>query len=1304
MYKTMKRSERTDAKSIKNHIKEKDMWAGKKTKITEECYILNSDNIFTKERKLFSPALYKIIDEIIVNANDHSIKYPKLVKNIHISFDEDKGLISVRNDGPGIPLYVAVLVGDVVNKLDILEFQDIKSAKDANIKNLYCIKWNAQVLVEQPFSGSNYKDTSKEIHIRGGTNGIGMKIVNYYSSWFKIESVDENRKKIYTQTFSDGTNIIDEPIIKNYKNKPYTEVSFIPNYEELGYKKLTNDDKKLIKDRIETRAYQVAVSSYANVYFNNKLINVKSLSDLVKMHIAEEKHFLGFHTILKPKNPPIDSDKLSKLTTKSKSEIKSINWSWEVSIIPNCKETKAERYSLINGVFLQDGTHLKYIEQLLIDSLKPKVEKYMEIANKQWRNTYITDNINIYVNCIIDCPSFSSQSKVNLSEKISKFEGYKFTKKNIDDIYEKLEPTLLRYAIEKFDNKNKTTQRIGDIPKYYPALNAGPTNKRKNKRENTKLRSLFIPEGDSAKTLIDKGLSNKKIKEWDRKYNGIFNIQGVPVNGIRYSKLFYDENGEERIIPLRKVIENERMMSLFKVLGLDFRKHYTYNTKKGDDEFSTLRYDRIIIAVDQDEDGKGNICTLILGNFSKFWPELFKRRFICRMNTPIIRAFSKKPIKQKTSKKAKIICKSFYTEGTYTKWENENHDSLNLWNIEYFKGLAATSESAVTDIFENLEDRMYTYIYTEDSEECFKIYLDTKSSLRKRELSNTKLLQISSEIRDIKCEEHLKSDAKEFQLYNIHRSIPGNIDGLNPSRRKILCAALNYFSKNGNKSQKVATFGGYVVENTNYHHGEASLYSTIIKMGQQFYGSNTLPLLRGVCIGFGDRKSGGNDAGAPRYIKCKLNNKLTDLLFPKEDNYLLNYTLIEGNRCQPDNYVPIFPLSCIENIHLPAHAWQTWSWGRDWTEVMDNVLGLIKNEIEYPAPMVVNTNNWKGDLYHYTDSKGSRIFSVGTYKLSNDNNTITITELPHGVYSDYLVNGKKKKKVISKNRTIKSVGLTKYNKKRKRLPRDYGKEYDNIHIENDDDDEYNHNETIKDKPVVKNVIDLSEDNNIDIEIQLKPGGYDYIIKNHNSVWDDPIIEYFGLRRVLCDNLNFLDTKGKVKHYTTYEELLMEWFKERKKLYSLRVDRKLLILELQLSMEKMRIKYINFSNKYKLHGLDEESWIAKFKKEKYPMFNESVVNNPGFIKNDKILFHAKKDKSKISYNYLLNLSQYDFMKKSIDRRRNKINSLEAEINKLSEPWVYFKGDSLWLDELGKLKKVIKNGIEKGWGYDEPDIIY
>lgn len=62
---------------------------------------------------------------------------------------------------------------------------------------------------------------------------------------------------------------------------------------------------------------------------------------------------------------------------------------------------------------------------------------------------------------------------------------------------------------------------------------------------------------------------------------------------------------------------------------------------------------------------------------------------------------------------------------------------------------------------------------------------------------------------------------------------------------------------------QVAQLAGYVSEHSAYHHGEASLQSTIVGMAQDFVGSNNLNLLY-PSGQFGTRLQGGKDAASAR--------------------------------------------------------------------------------------------------------------------------------------------------------------------------------------------------------------------------------------------------------------------------------------------------------------------------------------------------------------------------------------------------------------------------------------------------------
>jgi len=76
--------------------------------------------------------------------------------------------------------------------------------------------------------------------------------------------------------------------------------------------------------------------------------------------------------------------------------------------------------------------------------------------------------------------------------------------------------------------------------------------------------------------------------------------------------------------------------------------------------------------------------------------------------------------------------------------------------------------------------------------------------------------------------------------------------------------------RNLRKEVKVAQLAGSVAELSAYHHGEASLMSTIINLAQNYVGSNNINLLMPNGQ-FGTRLQGGKDAASPRYIYTQLN-------------------------------------------------------------------------------------------------------------------------------------------------------------------------------------------------------------------------------------------------------------------------------------------------------------------------------------------------------------------------------------------------------------------------------------------------
>ena len=70
---------------------------------------------------------------------------------------------------------------------------------------------------------------------------------------------------------------------------------------------------------------------------------------------------------------------------------------------------------------------------------------------------------------------------------------------------------------------------------------------------------------------------------------------------------------------------------------------------------------------------------------------------------------------------------------------------------------------------------------------------------------------------------------------------------------------------------------------------------------------------------------------------------------------------------------------------------------------MENIIRMIEGK--KPFKMNINKQGWFGDLYEYD----KKIFSVGKYIYDKKNNNIEITELPHGVFSEYIIKGNKRR-------------------------------------------------------------------------------------------------------------------------------------------------------------------------------------------------------------------------------------------------------------------------------------------------------
>jgi DNA topoisomerase-2 len=1190
------------------HAKRKSMWVGSKQIQTTEMYCLSSDSkLFVLEKIKFAPAWYKIVDEIVVNAIDQWVNYPNRVDKIDISFNRETGVIGVLNTGPSIGIYMT---------------------ENLNGDKMYA----PQLIASEFLSGDNLDEDGEDERITGGTNGAGLKLTNAFSEYLTITTID--KKKHYSQTFRERLTIIEEPVIRKTtdgENESYTKIEFLPSYDVFGYvggynNTLADDLEKLII----SRAYQAAAFTKANIYYNETKI------DIIDCETNNKKKPTPFYNFSKMFLPD-DYDLWSTKIVSSDPAYK--KFPWEICV--GVSDGKFRQVSLINGIYVYDGgTHIKHLQNQIVANLKTNVEKLIKKSKTKFNANYIINNLFIFFKGSVVKPEFSSQIKSILGDPIEKFESYTLSNKDYKELWSILEPHIMSLFLDKYKDKkkNRVTRGAVNVPKCTDAKYAG---------HKTKWRqcTMIVCEGDSAMGTVHEGITGKTTKlSYD--YYGTFSIQGVPMNARKEVSKYQDKDTKKiTFIRNAKLQKNERLTSLVKVLGLDYEKSYEMN-KNGDDEFETLRYAKITAAVDQDDDGKGNIFGLLINFIILFWPALANRGYITRFNTPIIRAYPKN--------KKKYV-EEFESLKTYANWVNDNYDGVDEkvnsdYTLKYYKGLGSHKKIEIPQMFKNFESRLCIYKLDDEALKKLEAYFGNNTELRKKALS-TPVTREETIGQLIDITEQLDRDLKAYQRDNIMRKLPHCMDGAVPSRRKVIYTARNVFGSS-NSEMKVNAFVNETSKTTHYHHGETSLAGTVTKMAQEFPGARHLPFLRPQGQ-FGTRSNGGKDSADPRYTFTQLNKKLCFAIFPKDDDFLLKYIFDDGARCEPEYYVPVIPLSILENMELPATGWKVKLWARDYKEVIKNVRNLIHNKIKKAKSMKIWLKDNIGTIRKY---KG-RDYSVGKYEYVENKNIILVKELPLGKYSSSFIG-----------------------------------EYSS-----DDVKQLCNKPYFKSKPD-----DRTNDDGVDITFHLTDTGWDEISTKYGNDTFDCVEDLMNLRTSLDDNINMISVDGSVHEFKKYEHVIDMWFPIRKQLYADRIDRHVILTNLMIVYLKNIIRFTKSHQKYDITPKTTMIVVDEIlKKNKYDTFNSSLLHSPKYTEiNELEKLIINNVTAGTSYEYLIKLSYRDMIECACKRRESQLREYEDKLKDLESDNgtdTIFKGGKTWIKELDEVEKVINAGITLGWAY-------
>jgi len=540
-------------KTDKEHILDNpDTYIGSVESIEDAGYVFENEKM-KLENCTYIPGLYKLFDEAIVNCRDHSIRMKNSINNIQLTNIEvtvEDNMFSFKNDGNGI---------DVVKHPEY----DI---------------WIPEMIFAHLRTGTNYDKEEKRIV--GGKNGFGAKLIFIWSTYGRLETVDHTRKLKFVQEYKNNLDEKSKPSITKYTGKPYTKISFIPDYKRLGISGLS---PSMIK-QFEKRTYDIAAvtDKSVKVKWNNSLIPVKTLSQYIDLYIEDG--------------------------TKKIYEEGGERWSYGVIISP---VDEFKQVSFVNGIYTsKGGKHVDYIMNQIIKKMCAFIQKKKKIDVKP---TTIKEQIMLFLRCDIDNPAFDSQTKDYMNTPSSKFGSQcvvsdkfieKLAKMGVMDSACALTEVKENKTAKKSDGSK--SKSIRGIPKLVDANYAGTA--------KSSLCTIIFCEGDSAKAGIISGLTKD-----DRNYIGVYPMKG---------KLF-NVRGES----LKRINENKEIVEIKQILGLEVGKDY----KSLEVLEKSLRYGKILFMTDQDLDGS-HIKGLGINLFQSQWNSIAKLNVIGFMNTPILKA------------------------------------------------------------------------------------------------------------------------------------------------------------------------------------------------------------------------------------------------------------------------------------------------------------------------------------------------------------------------------------------------------------------------------------------------------------------------------------------------------------------------------------------------------------------------------------------------------------------------------------------------------------------------------------------
>jgi DNA topoisomerase-2 len=400
---------------------------------------------------------------------------------IDVTIDTANNSICIRNNGKGVPVEIH---------------------KEHKI-------YIPELIFGHLLTSSNFNDEERKV--TGGRNGYGAKLTNIYSKTFIVETADRKRKKRFTKTWTNNMmESTEAEIDTNYTGDDFTQITFYPDLPKFKMRTLDQDTLNLLRKRV----YDIAgvTNEKIKVYYNGKKVPVNNFKEYVQLYeVEDDGNGLKTEDGEKDKSKP-NEDLIHEI----------VNGRWELCV--RVSDGKFQQVSFVNSICTsRGGTHIDLVTDQITKNLSEILKK--KSKDLKIKPFQIKQHLQVFLNTLIENPSFDSQSKETLTLEPAEFGSEcelsekflkKISKSSVIEHILAAAQAKERVKMSKALSGKKKTRLLG-IPKLEDANWAGSNRSREC--------LLILTEGDSAKSLAMAGVGTTGRNKF-----GVFPLKGKLLN------------------------------------------------------------------------------------------------------------------------------------------------------------------------------------------------------------------------------------------------------------------------------------------------------------------------------------------------------------------------------------------------------------------------------------------------------------------------------------------------------------------------------------------------------------------------------------------------------------------------------------------------------------------------------------------------------------------------------------------------------------------------------------------------------